>query len=64
LTSLEGAPQEVGGGFYCHNNKLTSLEGAPEKVGGGFYCHNNKVQFTEEDVRKVSNVNVKGIISI
>ena len=47
---------KVGGDFYCDNNKLTSLEGAPEKVGGSFYCYNNKAQFTEEDVRKVSNV--------
>lgn len=31
----------VGGGFYCHNNKLPSLKGAPEKVGGTFDCHNN-----------------------
>jgi len=33
LTTLEGAPQTVGGYFYCSNNKLTSLEGAPQKVG-------------------------------
>ena len=29
LTSLEGAPREVGGSFYCYNNNLTSLEGLP-----------------------------------
>ena len=39
LTSLEGAPKEVGGGFICHScNSLKSLEGAPEKVGVGFNC--------------------------
>jgi hypothetical protein len=38
---LEGAPKEVGGGFYCSNNRLTSLNGAPQKVGWGFYCLNN-----------------------
>ena len=39
LTSLEGAPKEVGGCFYCDScENLTSLEGAPEKVGGCFYC--------------------------
>ena len=43
LTSLEGAPQEVGMNFYCFGNELTSLEGAPQKVGGGFYCFSNPV---------------------
>ena len=39
LTSLEGAPQEVGRNFYCYNcTSLTSLEGAPQEVGGNFYC--------------------------
>ena len=41
LTTLEGAPKEVGVSFYCHNNYLTTLEGAPQEVGGNFYCHNN-----------------------
>jgi hypothetical protein len=39
LTSLEGAPKEVGGNFncsYCHN--LISLKGAPQKVGDIFNC--------------------------
>ena len=41
LTSLEGAPKEVGGDFICWGCKsLTSLEGAPEKVGGNFSCNN------------------------
>ena len=56
LTSLEGAPEIVSGNFHCQNNDLTSLDGAPQTVSGNFHCHNNKVQFTEEDVRKVSNV--------
>ena len=39
LTSLEGAPKEVGGNFYCSIcNSLTSLKGAPKKVGGNFSC--------------------------
>ena len=34
LTSLEGAPKEVGGSFNCQRClKLTSLEGAPHLVG-------------------------------
>ncbi len=43
LTSLEGAPIEVGGGFYCHKNDLTSLQGAPQKVGNIFDCATNKL---------------------
>ena len=38
LTSLEGAPKEVGGGFYCSDTAIISLEGAPQKVGGNFDC--------------------------
>ena len=41
LTSLVGAPQEVGGGFYCNVNRLDSHEGAPQKVGIDFYCYDN-----------------------
>ena len=34
LTSLEGAPKEVGGIFNCSNcRNLTSLDGAPKEVG-------------------------------
>ena len=43
LTSLKGAPKEVGKSFYCGDNKLTSLEGAPRKVGGDFYCSHNQL---------------------
>jgi hypothetical protein len=43
LTSIEGAPEKVGGYFSCSHNKLTSLQGAPKEVGGGFYCDNNKL---------------------
>ena len=39
LTSLEGAPKEVGGSFNCQRcSKLTSLKGAPQLVGR-FYCN-------------------------
>ena len=41
LTSLEGAPKEVGSNFICSDcGKLTSLEGAPEEVGEFFFCYN------------------------
>jgi hypothetical protein len=41
LTSLEGAPIEVGGYFSCSYNKLTSLKGKPSRVGGEFWCFAN-----------------------
>ena len=53
LTSLEGAPREVGVGFYCSNNKLTSLEGSPHEVGGNFSCNNNKLKSLEGSPRSV-----------
>ena len=57
LTSLKGAPKEVGGYFSCeYCNSLKSLEGAPKEVGGGFYCIKCGCYFTQEDVKKVSNV--------
>ena len=57
LKSLEGAPKEVGGDFSCeYCTSLTTLEGAPKEVGGGFYCVKCGRYFTQEDVKKVSNV--------
>ena len=56
---LTGIPVQfgnVGGSFYCHDNKLTSLNGAPKEVGKDFYCYNNAIKFTEEDVEAVSKV--------
>ncbi len=43
LTSLEGAPQKIGGDFGCYSNKLTTLEGAPQEVGGVFDCSDNQL---------------------
>ena len=43
LTSLNGAPQKVGGDFDCSNNQLTSLNGAPKEVGGYFDCSRNQL---------------------
>ena len=40
LTSLEGAPQKVGGDFDCRMcTSLASLEGSPQEVGGTFSCY-------------------------
>ena len=43
LTSLEGAPQKVGDGFYCNGNQLTTLEGSPQIVVGDFSCAGNRL---------------------
>ena len=43
LTSLKGAPTEVGKYFNCSNNQITSLEGAPQIVGRDFYCSYNQL---------------------
>jgi hypothetical protein len=47
LTTLEGAPQEVGRGFGCRYNNLISLEGAPQEVGGNFDCSRNTLTTLE-----------------
>jgi hypothetical protein len=47
LTTLEGAPQTVGGDFFCSSNQLTTLTGAPQTVGGNFWCYNNKLTTLE-----------------
>jgi hypothetical protein len=62
LTSLIGCPKIVDDKFNCGWNYLTSLEGCPEYVGDIFSCPNqrNNHKFTNEDVRKLSEV--KGYI--
>lgn len=47
LTSLIGAPEEVGKDFNCSKNNLTSLEGAPKKVGYSFNCSKNSLESLE-----------------
>ena len=47
LTSLKGAPIEVGGWFGCNNNRFTSLKGAPTEVGRSFYCVDNNLTSLE-----------------
>ena len=57
LKTLDGAPEKVGMDFYCQGCKsLKSLKGAPKEVDRDFYCFNCGTQFTEDDVKKVSNV--------
>lgn len=43
LTSLKGAPVEVGGKTSFWNNRLTSLEFCPQKLNGGFNCGANRL---------------------
>ena len=43
ITSLKGAPREVGKDFSCAETNITSLEGAPEVVGGYFSCRATKI---------------------
>ena len=60
LKSLKGAPKEVGGYFNCERcPSLKSLRDAPKEVGDDFECYECGTQFTEEDVKKVSNVKGK-----
>lgn len=57
LKSLEGSPNKVGGNFSCRDCKsLKTIKGAPKEVGKNFDCSNCGSQFTEDDVKKVSNV--------
>ena len=53
LTSLQGAPREVGSDFICFRNKLTSLEGAPQEVGWGFFCFHNELTSLKGAPQKV-----------
>ena len=53
LTSLQGAPREVGGDFDCENNQLTSLIGAPQEIAGNFHCGDNQLTSLEGAPQKV-----------
>jgi hypothetical protein len=47
ITSLDGAPQEVGEGFFCQDNNLVSLTGSPQIIKGNFYCNDNRLTSLE-----------------
>ena len=53
ITSLEGAPREVGGDFWCSNTKITSLEGCPREVGGDVFCNHTYITSLEGAPREV-----------
>ena len=55
LTTLKGAPREVGGFFDCSGNRSNSLQlqGAPREVGGDFYCRGNNLTSLRGSPREV-----------
>ena len=55
LTSLEGAPLQVGGNFTCSFNPIGSLVGAPQEVGGYFACIKNNLSSLEGAPQKVGD---------
>jgi hypothetical protein len=55
LTSLKGAPKEVGGNFDCMKNDLKSLEHCPEKIGGNFNCSWNDLTSLEFSPKEVGD---------
>lgn len=63
LKTLEGCPEYVSGDFICQSSKLlTSLEHAPKEVGGDFCCNKCGKQFSEAEIKKISNVKGKIIV--
>ena len=53
LTTLEGAPEEVGRDFWCQTNQLITLEGGPKKVDGDFWCQRNRLTSLKGAPKKV-----------
>ena len=53
ITSLEGCPRIIGGGFCCQYTKITSLEGGPEEVGEYFDCSHTSITSLGGSPKKV-----------
>lgn len=47
LTSLEGAPDKVGGSIDCGENTIESLKYSSKEVGGDFICTYNRLTTLE-----------------
>jgi hypothetical protein len=71
LTSLEGTPDKVHGGFSCENNKLKTLVGGPKFVKFQYDCYGNELTnlegLAEEiggrlDARKNPITSLKGLV--
>ena len=54
LTTLEGAPKEVGKDFVGFNNKLTSLEHGPQKVGQDFWVNSNNLTSLKHSPKSIN----------
>ncbi len=60
LNSFVGSPKYVGGDFVIVSDQLlTSIEGIPEVIDENFNIYAPSVNFTEQDIRKVCDVNGK-----
>jgi hypothetical protein len=64
LESLIGGPEFVGGDYNVSHNDLTTLDGFPKEIEGWVMIGDNSVEFTEEEIRSVSNVKGKVFTSI
>ena len=63
ITSLEFAPQYVGGYFSCYSTKITSLEFAPKFVGRDFSCSRTPIT-SLKGIGKDYLKEVKGFINL
>ena len=59
IKSLIGAPEYIGGDFNCYNNELKNLDGFPMEIIGYVSIAKNPGKFTEDEIRKVSNIEGK-----
>jgi hypothetical protein len=62
LINLRYGPEKVDGDYNCSNNKIENLDGIAKEIGGNFRCFHNPGKFTEEDVRKQSNIKGKVLL--
>jgi len=56
LNTLEGCPDEVGEWFRCSANPIETLDHFPKKIGGDLYFSNCSVEATDEELRKISEI--------
>lgn len=62
LHNLDGSPKVVDGNFEAAYTNLRDISGISPNIGGNVKLTNNSAKFTEDDVRKYSNV--KGNITV
>lgn len=62
LQNLDGSPKEVGGNFEVTYTNLKDISGISPVIGGNVRLEHTTTKFTEDDVRKYSNV--KGKITV